>query len=135
MIARLASPVPHFWLTWTHLLRWPYLQTLLLLQLVLPCSSVSATLGNPWLSTPISSAPLNKSKVRMIASSWQCMRPSGTSDIWLKASPLLSLRITSLSHMLSSNAEINAHHDNSVTWSLLDNFVLTSDMSQCQTLL
>ena len=29
-------------------------------------------LGNPWLSTPIRSAPLNKNTVRMTASSWQC---------------------------------------------------------------
>jgi hypothetical protein len=118
-----------------HLLRWPYLQTLLILLLAPPCSSVSATLGNLWLSTPISSALLNKSKVRTTASFWQCMRPSNTSGIWSKAVPLSSLHITSLSLTLFSNAQINAHYDNSVTWSLLDNSLLNSGMSQGKTLL
>ena len=133
--ARLVSPVPHLWLTRFNLLSWLYLQTLLKLPLVPPCSSMSATLGNTWLSTPTTSAPLNKSTVRTTASSWQCMRPSSTSDIRWKAVTLLSLQITSLSLMFSSNAEVNARHDNSVTWSLLGNSPLTSGMSQSKTVL
>ena len=121
--------MPRFWLTRTPLLRWPYLQTLLMLLLVPPCSSVSATLGNPVLSTPISSAPLNKNTVRTTASPWQYMRPSSTSDIWSKADTLSFLRVTSLSHMLSSNGAINARHGNSVIWSLLDYSLPTSGMS------
>jgi hypothetical protein len=95
-----------------------------------PYNIVSATLVNPWLSTPISSAPLNKSTVRTTASSWQCMRPSSTSDIWPKAIPMSSLRITSLSLMLSGNSARNAHHDSSDTWGLFDNSLLTSGMSR-----
>ena len=83
----------------------------------------------------LSSALLNKSTVRTTASSWQCVRPSSTSDIWSKAVPLSSLQITSLSLTLSSNAEINAHYDISVAWSLLDNSLLTSGMSQGKTVL
>ena len=133
--ASLAYPVPHLWLTRTHLLRWPYLLTILIPLMVPPCSSVSATLGNPWLSTPISSAPLNKSTVRTIARSWQFMRPLSTSDIWSKVVTLLFIRITSLSLMFSSNGEINARHDNSVIWSLLANSLPTSGMSQVKTML
>jgi len=55
--ARLASPVPHFWLTRTPLLRWPYLQTPPIMQLAPPSSSVSATLGSPWLSTHAKLSP------------------------------------------------------------------------------
>jgi hypothetical protein len=44
--------------------------------------------------------------------------------------PFVILKITSLSNMLCGNAEINAHHVNSVPWSLLDNSLPTSGMSQ-----
>ena len=106
-----------------------------MLLLVPPCSSVSATIGNPWLSSPLSSAPLNKSTVRTTASSWQCMRPSSTSDIWSKADTLSFLRITSLSLMFSNNGPINACHDNSIIWSLLANSQPTSGISQGKTTL
>jgi hypothetical protein len=80
-------------------------------------------------------SPAQQMTIRTTASSWQCMRPSRTSDIWLKAVHLSFLRITNLSFMLSSNAEINAHHDSFVTCSLLDNSLLTSGMSQRKTVL
>jgi len=79
--------------------------------------------------------PAQQSTVRMTASSWQCMRPSCTSDIWSKTVTLSFLRITSLSLMLSSNGEINAHYTNSITCSLLDSSLLTSGMSQGKTVL
>ena len=91
--------------------------------------------GNPCLPTPISSVPLNKSTPRTTSSSWQCMRPSNTSDIWSKAAPFSSLRVTSLSLKLSSKAEITAHDDSSVTWNLLENMLLATDMSQGKTTL
>ena len=46
------------------------------------------------------------------------MRSSSASDIWSKAVTLIFLWITSLSHLISINGEINAHRANSVTWSL-----------------
>jgi len=75
-----------------------YLQPLLILLLAPPCSSVFATLGNPLLSTPISSALLNKNTLRTTASFWQCMRPSSTSDIGRSPS-LCHLHRSQASHL------------------------------------
>ena len=133
--AWLASPVPHFWLTRTLLLRWPYLQTPPIMQLAPPCSSVSATLGNPWISIHVKLSHVHQkySMVSTITSSWQGMMTSSTSNIWSKAAPLSSLRIKSLSRFPAT--QIHAHHDNSVTKSLLDNSLLTPGMSQGKTML
>jgi len=53
----------------------------------------------------------------------------------VEGSHFIILRITFISLMLSSNGEINARRDNSVTWSLLDNYLRTSGMSPGKTML
>ena len=90
--------MPHFWLTRTLLLCWHYLQTLLILLLAPPCqglpSAASAALGNPWLSTPISSAPLNK---------LQSVRPQACSEQGHQVFPMHGRR-PSLCHLYRSQA-------------------------------
>ena len=127
--ATLASPVPHFLLTQTHLLHWPYLQTLPLLESATLCNSVSATFVNPCLSAPISSAPLNKSTLHTTTNSWHCVSPSITSDMVEGRTFVILTDHTPLT-MLSSNVELNDRHGSYVTWSLSDNSLFRHILGQ-----
>jgi hypothetical protein len=99
-----------------------------------PWSSVFATLGNPWLSTPISSAPLNKYSPydRELLAVYEAIKYFRQ---MVEGRPFVILTDhTPLTYAFQQRRD-KCSPDNSVTWSLLDtSLLLTSGMSQGKTM-